>query len=150
MFQKNDIVTAVKKAKPIVEINHNFQLGKRILLMDDDETVLGVLGEILKLHGYEVVVTRNSEEALNLKVDPKGEGAMFSVAILDLTIPGGAGAKEVVYSLKEQYPEIKTIVTSGYAHDPVVLAPLNYGFDAALIKPFVAEEVYKVINNLLQ
>ncbi|MGD0887294.1 MAG: hypothetical protein ABSA46_20820 [Thermodesulfovibrionales bacterium] len=44
----------------------------------------------------------------------------FDIAILDLTVKGGMGGEEAVKRLKEIDTDIKVIVSSGYAENPVV------------------------------
>ncbi len=56
------------------------------------------------------------------------EGQPFDLLILDLTIPGGLGGKEVMKRLLQIDPDVKAVVSSGYANDPVMSSYKDYGF----------------------
>ena len=60
----------------------------------------------------------------------------FDVVILDLTIRGGIGGREVLSELQKTDPEVVAVVSSGYSDDPVLAKPGDYGFRAVLQKPF--------------
>ncbi|MCW5212002.1 response regulator, partial [Desulfobulbus sp. TB] len=65
--------------------------------------------------------------------------------ILDLTIPGGMGGKETAQKILQLDPEAKLIVASGYSNDPVMAEYSEYGFRAAVAKPFTLNELRKAI-----
>lgn len=67
----------------------------RILVMDDDETVLDVAAQMLSHLGYETVLARNGEEAISLFEETSSGEREFDLVILDLTIPGGMGGDRV-------------------------------------------------------
>ena len=69
--------------------------------------------------------------------------------ILDLTIPGGKGGREVVHELLQINPEAKVIVASGYSNDPVMANYAKYGFAASLAKPFELKVLKRLINKIL-
>ena len=60
--------------------------GEKVLVMDDEDFIRDMVGDILSLHGYTVDVARNGEEAIALYQE-----RAYDVGILDLTIPGGMG-----------------------------------------------------------
>ncbi len=70
---------------------------------------------------------------------------------MDLTIPGGMGGKEAIEKLLEIDPEVRAIVASGYADDPIMAESNKYGFSGVLVKPYeiheLDEALQKVINN---
>jgi DNA-binding NtrC family response regulator len=63
-------------------------------------------------------------------------GDPFSVVILDLTIPGGLGGKEVIKDMLSLDPYLRALVVSGYSNDPVLANYKNYGFKGRVAKPF--------------
>lgn len=92
----------------------------RILVMDDEARVRGVVGRMLKKMGYDPVLAQDGTEALELYSQARNSGQPFAAVILDLTIPGGMGGKEVIHQLLAQNPEVKALVSSGYADDAVM------------------------------
>ena len=77
------------------------------------------------------------------------EGKPFDTVILDLTIPGGIGAKESIKELKKVNPAVKAIVSSGYSEIPFLDDYHRSGFAAVLTKPYSIEELGKLIKQTL-
>ena len=82
------------------------------------------------------MVTSDGNETLHMYEAAQAAGVAFDAVIMDLTVPGGMGGKETMRRLQEIDPEARTIVTSGYSNDPVMANYREYGFQAALKKPF--------------
>ena len=70
--------------------------------------------------------------------------------ILDLTIPGGVGAKEILVELAKIDPKVKAIVSSGYTNSAVMAEYTKYGFRGMLTKPYKIEDLSAVLRNVLQ
>jgi CheY-like chemotaxis protein len=120
----------------------------RVLVMDDDEDVRALTKGILEQLGYTAEFTVNGAEAAELYLKRKVEGRPFSATILDLTIPGGIGGKETIERLLKIDPAVKAIVSSGYSNDPVMANYRDYGFHAVLSKPYLPQEMSKVLLEL--
>ncbi|MFA5354637.1 MAG: ATP-binding protein [Thermodesulfovibrionales bacterium] len=120
-----------------------------ILLMDDEEIVREVMSEMLRSMGYSVGLAKEGREAVEIFRTAHEAGAPFDLVILDLTIPGGMGAREVIGKLKEIEPEVKAIVSSGYPHDPVMADFRSYGFKAVVIKPYKMKELKDVVSEVI-
>jgi PAS domain S-box-containing protein len=122
----------------------------RILLMDDEETVLQVCSEMLRAINYKVDLVTKGEEAIDKYTKALESGSYYDAVILDLTVPGGMGGKETIRMLIEIDPELKAIVSSGYADDPILSEYGNYGFRAALSKPYNIKELSKALYEVLK
>jgi DNA-binding NarL/FixJ family response regulator len=68
---------------------------------------------------------------------------------MDLTIPGGMGGKEAVLEILKIDPEAKVVVASGYSNDPIMAGYRDYGFCAAMVKPFKLQEFQAIISKVL-
>ncbi|MDY6861902.1 MAG: response regulator, partial [Thermodesulfobacteriota bacterium] len=123
----------------------------RILVMDDEEMVREIAGKMLTHIGYDVEFATNGHETIDLYKKAKGSGLSFDAVIMDLTIPGGMGGKEVIHELLEFDPEIKAIVSSGYSNDPIMEDTTKNGFSGIITKPYkihqLSKTLYKVINR---
>jgi len=118
-----------------------------VLLMDDDEQVR-TIGEAMLAHlGCNTLLAQDGEEALEVYKTFRDAGQTVDVVIMDLTIPGGMGGREAVAELLNIDPEAKVIVSSGYSHDPVMANFTDYGFCAAIVKPYLLKELAKIIND---
>jgi len=121
----------------------------RILVMDDDEMVREIAKEMLLQLGHEVVLAKNGTEAIQLYDDALNSDKTFDLAIMDLTIPGDRGGKEAVREVLARNPKAKVIASSGYSNDPIMANCQKYGFCASIIKPYLFQDLSKVINEIL-
>jgi PAS domain S-box-containing protein len=121
----------------------------KVLLMDDEETILETACEVLQYLGYTVECAHHGREAIDayencLDTEP------FDVVIMDLTIPGGMGGEETIKELLQIDPHVTAIVSSGYSNDPVMADYKRYGFKGVVTKPYIIEELSKTLNSVLQ
>ncbi len=122
----------------------------RILVMDDEEIVRDITCEMLDQAGYEVGLARDGPEAIRMFTEHMEQGKPYQVAVLDLTVRGGMGGKEVVGKLLEIEPGLKAVVSSGYSEDPVMTDFSSYGFSASVTKPYSMNELRGAIEKLLK
>ncbi len=135
----------MKKNKDII----NIKIEGKVLILDDDNMILNMLRKMLSFIGLKSVVTNDGNETLNVFKEYYDKKNSFDIVILDLTIKGGIGGKDVIHQIKKIDPNIKTIVTSGYSNDPVMSDYKKYGFDRVIKKPFIFEDLVKIIQELL-
>ena len=112
-----------------------------VLIMDDEELIREFTRKTLGFLGYDAVVCADGREAVQLYRERCQAGAPFRAAILDLTVPGGMGGVEVAREILALDPEAKLIVASGYSYDPVMARHKDYGFCAAIAKPYKADQL---------
>lgn len=118
-----------------------------ILVMDDDPLVLEMAEVALKMLGYQPTLSRDGGEALRLYEQAAATGTPYRAVIMDLTIPGGMGGKETARKLLQFDPAARVIVSSGYSIDQVLANYREYGFCAALGKPYNLEELGKALRE---
>jgi CheY-like chemotaxis protein len=121
----------------------------RILVMDDEEAILEVTREALDILGYQADVAKEGAEAIERYVAAMESGQRYDVVIMDLTIPGGLGGREVIRALLDIDPQIRAIVSSGYFQDPIMADYAAFGFKGVLPKPFRLEELGRALNRVL-
>ena len=121
----------------------------KVLLMDDEQIILDVTQDVLTYLGYDVMFAREGASAIDLYKNEKAAGAPFDVVILDLSVPEGMGGKETVRLLKVFDPEVKAIVSTGYANDPAVLDFAGYGFSGKLTKPYKINDLRNILEQLI-
>jgi PAS domain S-box-containing protein len=125
-------------------------LGRgRILVLDDDNIIRELIYIMLGNFGYDVTTVADGTEVINEYKTAIASGQPFDVVIMDLTIPGGMGAKETIDILKNLDPKVKAIISSGYFNDPIISEYGDYGFNGAIIKPYGLKELSSVINNVI-
>lgn len=121
----------------------------RVLIMDDEKMVREIAGRMLSHLGHDVVGTEDGHQAIEAYQQAINEGRRFDLVLMDLTIPGGMGGKEAVTEIRNIDPDAKVIVSSGYANDPVMSNYQEYGFSGVIAKPFMMDELNRIIAKLL-
>jgi len=121
-------------------------MGKRILVVDDDESILGLERTILEQKGFTVTTATGGRRALEIVAEQP-----FDLVLLDVMMPDTDGF-EVCRRLKQD-PRTRPI--------PVVFLTaktggeaLATGFDAGAVmyinKPFTATKLLAVVNAMLE
>jgi CheY-like chemotaxis protein/anti-sigma regulatory factor (Ser/Thr protein kinase) len=121
----------------------------RILIMDDEDTIRTLLCKRLRILKYEVEAVGEGSEAIRLYKSASGAGKPFDLVIMDLTVPGGMGGKETIKKLLEINPDVKAIVSSGYANNPIMTNHKKYGFRGVLAKPYGIHELDETIQKVI-
>ncbi|MBF0367509.1 MAG: CHASE domain-containing protein [Oligoflexia bacterium] len=126
--------------------------GGNILILEDEFHIRELFGEILTSLGYKVTYTTRGEEALEWLLH---DSSNFVATILDLTIPGGMGGKEVIQQVRAAEANTNSpssliaFVCSGYSDDPVLANPAQYGFNDKIPKPFHKSELSALLLSYL-
>ena len=123
--------------------------GAKILLMDDEEVILKVVGEMLKYFGYQVTLARDGAEAIRHYQQAMEAREPYDAVVMDLTIPGGMGGPEAMAYLREIDPGVRAIVSSGYYNDPIMADYESYGFCGVVRKPYRFEELKQVLSGVV-
>lgn len=102
---------------------------KRILVVDDEETVREALRTLFAREGYDVWTAPSAEDALALLKDE-----YFPLIILDLFLPGMDGI-EFCQQIRPFLPTAKIYGITGFAIHYDISDCTRAGFDACLEKP---------------
>ncbi len=116
---------------------------KRILVVDDDRDILNILKLILKMNGFEVIVTPNGEEAL-----PKSVSYSPQLVLLDVFLSGTDG-RDICNLLKgnPKTKNIPVVMFSAHSNLQDVLKICNA--DDFIAKPFNINDLVAKINEHL-
>jgi len=136
----------VKDTEEKSEPGHSGQ-GK-ILVMDDQESILKMVRRMLNRMGYETEFALNGTEAVKKFQKAFGSKESFDLVILDLTIPGGMGGAKTVIELLKIDPDVNAVVSSGYSNDPIMANYEDYGFCGVVPKPYTKEQLSEVLNKI--
>jgi signal transduction histidine kinase/ActR/RegA family two-component response regulator len=116
-----------------------------LLLIDDEEVMLDIGQEYLSMLGYDVVVARSGNEALDIYQEQKDQ---IDLVLLDMIMPGMTGS-EAYDRLKQINPDIKVLLLSGYSLHGRAAEILNRGCNGFIQKPFSLNELSRRLNEIL-
>lgn len=118
-----------------------------ILIVDDQNDIRRTLRSILQRLGYEVVEAASGEEAI-ARVQDRRSTMPFQCAIVDLTIPGGMGGRELNEHIRRLSPRTKVVLSTGYSRPPGPTQRFRHAFHATLAKPYSVSDVQQLLCQL--
>jgi DNA-binding response OmpR family regulator len=116
---------------------------RRVLIVDDEETVREVVGQYLELEGFLILQAPNGLEALRL-----AEKTPPDLVILDLTLPGIDGL-EVCRRLRA-VSAVPILMLTARAEDVEKLEGFHAGADDYLTKPFNPRELVARVQAIMR
>jgi signal transduction histidine kinase len=120
--------------------NDTSQQRERILVVDDDDAVRSSVQAILEDTGFDVDAVTTVADALNSLW-----AGTFSLALVDLRLPGGG--MNLLAEIQKQYPQIATIVMTGYASMESAIEAIRLGAYDYLVKPVHPEMLKLAVRH---
>lgn len=117
---------------------------KKILIVEDEESIRGFLKINLKRNGYEVIEVDNGEDGIKIAINEKP-----AIVILDVMLPGIDGFN-VCKRIREEEKNIGIIMLTAKSQDIDKITGLEYGADDYIVKPFNPMEVILRIKAILR
>jgi len=117
-----------------------------VLFVDDEQTIIEVMQDILEALGYRVLTANSGEEAVEIYDSMQEE---IDLVILDVIMPG-MGGMETFEAIKARNPDVKVILSSGYSVNHIAKEIMDRGCRAFIQKPFNIETISKKVRDVLQ
>lgn len=114
---------------------------KRILLVEDDETILASFHLILENEGYQVDTAATGRQALE-----RAEKGKYGLVILDIKLPDIRGI-EVARKIRERDNGINMVIMTGHPELAESIDIIDIGIDEILLKPINVDELLRVIKD---
>jgi len=133
--------------------------AERILVIDDELSVIRFCQRALEEEGFEVTGALNGEEGLQLlrerrparpersRWEPLEEGG-FDLTLLDVMLPDLDGL-DVLSTIQEMDPEMAVVIVTGHGTMEVAIRALKLGAQDFLLKPFTSEELLAAVQEVL-
>ena len=115
----------------------------RILIVDDDETILATMKAILEDEGYIVDLASTGEEAIQLTMKKT-----YNIALLDIRLPDMEGV-ELLKLMRDSVPRTRKVMVTGYPSMQNAIDALNRNADAYLLKPLDNEKLLSLVKEQL-
>ena len=116
-----------------------------ILVIDDEEVIREVAGEILGSYGYQVQLAADGEEGIRIyeKQQPRIE-----LVILDMVMPR-QGGRETLLKLKKIDPAVKVLFSTGYSQNEKVTEIIDLGVSGFIQKPYQVKSLLTSVRKIL-
>jgi len=115
---------------------------RRILVVDDQESMRVLLQDMLSVMGYEVSVAEGGEEALATMA-----GGRFDLVLTDLNMPGMDGSA-LLKAVKADYPGVPVIIITGYGTFHTEKRVMREGADGYISKPCTLAKLEHTISSV--
>jgi DNA-binding response OmpR family regulator len=114
---------------------------KRVIIIDDDKSILRTFTRILQKNGYEIDVAETGKEALE-----KSKKNTYDLALIDIRLPDMDGT-DLLVKMKQTTPDAIKIMITGFPSLETGVKALDEGADAYLVKPVKPEELLALIEE---
>ncbi len=127
---------------PMMSPTRPVAAGRRLLLVEDDVGVADVAMELLKGLGLEVQAVETGPEALAVL-----ETERFDIMLSDVVMPGGMTGVELARTCTRNHPDMRIVLTSGYAGGAVDAALTDAPWPF-LRKPYSVDQLGRILGDL--
>jgi DNA-binding response OmpR family regulator len=116
----------------------------RILVVDDDPTVLKSCQRVLEAEGFDVYLVPSADKALEAMRNDD-----FALLLVDIKMPQRDGIY-LMTEIKKEWPHIPIIVMSGYDTEQTVQQAMETGATSFIAKPFTPTELLNALQKVLE
>jgi len=139
-YEKKENIKTIEASLPIYLGN-----GELVFIIDDELALCEIIKATLESANYQAIFAADGVEAIATYNEYKDKVA---VVLLDLHLPLISGIA-LIRVLQKISPNIKIIITSGLARAEEVSEALKQGAASFLAKPYMAQDLLKLINETL-
>ena len=119
--------------------------GGSIMIVDDDPSMRKALKKILQSMNYKVVIAENGAQALDILKEDSGS---IKLVLTDMVMPT-MGGKELSQNLKEQFPDVKIVLMTGYPLGKGTRQLFDHSQMSWMQKPLTTAGVSKTLHEML-
>jgi two-component system, cell cycle response regulator CpdR len=117
----------------------------RILIVDDEEAVRGLVARGLALDGHETLTAADGGEGLEILAQ---EGGRFDLLLTDIRMPIMDGIA-LALAAKRDFPELTIMLMTGYAEQKERARSLESIVSEVMTKPFTLADLRETVTRLL-
>jgi len=131
----------VSARQPIKLLAGSERTGERILVVDDDAVIVGLLSCLLTSHGYEVQLAGCASDLRSFF-----DAEQPDLVLLDLRLPDGDGL-DLIPELRTRWPDTPIIMLTGHASYDVVVEAVKRGVFHFHTKPFQTDALLRLVRE---
>lgn len=115
---------------------------RRILVVDDQESMRSLLKDMLEVIGYEVTLAEGGEEALRLM-----EYSQFDLVLTDLNMPGMDGTA-LLRAIKSVRADLPVVIITGYGTFHTEKRVMREGANGYISKPCTLSKIESTLSSV--
>ncbi len=120
--------------------------GAHILIVDDERAVRWAAARALKRDGFTVAEAKCGADAMSMLRGP--EGALISLVLLDIVMPGTSGI-EVLREIRRELPSLPVVIMSGVSYQASEIPAGPGGVTHTIEKPFRKADLLRTVHAAL-
>ena len=113
----------------------------RVMIVDDDQDLAESLADLLQVHGYEVDIARDGQDAVE-----HARSQDFDIAFMDVRMPVMNGV-DSYFAIKKIKPQARIVMMTGFK-EPILERAISAGAEGPLHKPFSVEDMLKLVETI--
>ncbi|MCB9482351.1 MAG: cache domain-containing protein [Desulfobacteraceae bacterium] len=142
------LIPLTEEQEPLQHIDNKLPVKGQgtVLIVDDEYVMRATASTVLKELDYEVITAENGKEAIEVFKKNKTE---IDLVILDMVMPEMNG-KDCFIELKKISPDVRVLLSSGFAREEEVEFLKSEGVKGFIKKPFRGNELGNAVYNALK
>ncbi len=120
--------------------------NETVLVVDDEPAMQNASKGMLELMGMQVILAGNGLEALEIF---RKKNPLIQLVLLDMTMPGMNG-KDCFFELKKIRPDVKVIISSGFAPEKDIELMKEQGLSGFIRKPYQYRELNHQVAKVME
>lgn len=113
----------------------------RVMIVDDDQDLAESLADLLQVHGYQVEVAKDGQDAVE-----RARAQDFDIAFMDVRMPIMNGV-DSYFAIKKFKPQARIVMMTGFK-EPILERAISAGAEGPLHKPFSVEAMLKLVETV--
>lgn len=113
----------------------------RVMIVDDEQDLAEGLAEMLELYGYEALIAKDEESALE-----RARAGAFDIAFVDSRLPVMHGG-DLFFEIRQIMPAARVVMMTGL-REPILDEALRAGAEGPLLKPFSIRDMLKIVESV--
>ncbi len=118
----------------------------KILVLDDEEPMRTITGEMLVKLGYDSDLVCDGDEAIELYKKSKTSSYPYRAVLVELSVSGGTNGETTVKKLLAIDPKARIIISSAYVNKDIIGEYPRTGF---INKPYNLKELFEVLQEVI-
>jgi len=114
-----------------------------VLIVEDDDMIRMIAAEFIEEAGFRVLEAANADEAVRTLAGDQPIAAVFT----DINMPGAMDGLDLAHFVRDRWPTIKVLLTSGRSQLPIAELPSQSRF---VLKPYRPDHIVGALQDMVR